>query len=306
MDVPVIRILQPGDEAALEAFLLPRVESSMFLIANRRSAGLVDRGRPYEGTYVAAFEGGTIVGVVAHYWNQNLVLQAPAHLDALWLAAVAASKRPVKGLIGPDEQVSAVKEVLDVDDSHLQLDETEKLYSLELDGLIEPDILSSGRVGGRRIEPRDLELVTDWRVAYSIEALGEQDSPQLRESCRASVERSLEEGRTWVLQDRGELVACTSFNAVIEEAVQVGGVWTPPELRGRGYGRAVVAVSLLDARSAAAEKAILFTGESNVAAQRAYAALGFRHIGDYRILFLRSSLSSLNACNTFVVGASAP
>lgn len=292
MDVPVIRILQPGDEAALEAFLLPRVESSMFLIANRRSAGLVDRGRPYEGTYVAAFEGGTIVGVVAHYWNQNLVLQAPAHLDALWLAAVAASKRPVKGLIGPDEQVSAVKEVLDVDDSHLQLDETEKLYSLELDGLIEPDILSSGRVGGRRIEPRDLELVTDWRVAYSIEALGEQDSPQLRESCRASVERSLEEGRTWVLQDRGELVACTSFNAVIEEAVQVGGVWTPPELRGRGYGRAVVAVSLLDARSGTAEKAILFTGESNIAAQRAYTALGFRHIGDYRILLLRSSLSS--------------
>ena len=218
--MPEIRILQPGDEAALEAFLLPRVESSMFLIGNRRSAGLVDHGRPYEGTYAAAFEDETIVGVVAHYWNQNLVFQAPAHLDALWRAAVVASKRPVKGLIGPSEQVRAVKEALDVDDSRIQLDETEKLYSLELDDLIEPDNLSSGRVSGRRIEARDLELVARWRVAYSLEVLGEQDSPQLRESCRASIERSLEEGRTWVLEDRGELVACTSFNAGIEEAVQ--------------------------------------------------------------------------------------
>ena len=45
-----IRLLRPGDEAALEAFLLPRVESSMFLVGNLRSSGLVDRGQPNEGT----------------------------------------------------------------------------------------------------------------------------------------------------------------------------------------------------------------------------------------------------------------
>ena len=32
----VVRILKPGDEALLEAFLLPRVESSMFLLGNTR------------------------------------------------------------------------------------------------------------------------------------------------------------------------------------------------------------------------------------------------------------------------------
>jgi predicted GNAT family acetyltransferase len=47
---------------------------------------------------------------------------------------------------------------------------------------------------------------------------------------------------------------------------------------------------LLDARSEGAEKAILFTGEGNVAAQRAYTALGFQHIGDYRILLLQSPI----------------
>ena len=42
-----IRILGIGDELALESFLLPRVDSSMFLIGNMRAAGLVDKGGDY-------------------------------------------------------------------------------------------------------------------------------------------------------------------------------------------------------------------------------------------------------------------
>ena len=77
----------------------------------------------------------------------------------------------------------------------------------------------------------------------------------------------------------------------IKEAVQVGGVWTPPELRRRGYGRCVVAASLLDARSEGVEKAILFTPERNIASQKAYTALNFQHIGDYRLVLLKSPLA---------------
>jgi len=234
MKTPAIRILQPrsggglygtppGDEAALEAFLLPRIDLSMFLIGNMRAAGLIDRGQPYGGAYAAAFEDGKIVGVVAHYWNQNLVFQAPVHLDALWRAAAEASGRPIKGWIGPNDQVSAAMGAFDVDESNVQMDETENLYSLELGDLIVPDGLTSGEVNGRRIERRDLELITEWRVGYSLEALGEKDTPQLREQCRASIERSLKERRTWVLEKQGQPVACSSFNTAIKEAVQVGG-----------------------------------------------------------------------------------
>ena len=293
MSNPTIRVLRPGDEALLEAFLLPRIESSMFLVGNMRASGLADNGRAYEGSYAAALTDGKIAGVVAHYWNQNMVFQAPVHLNLLWRAAVEASKRSISGLIGPNDQVAMAKEALEIDDSRIQMDETEKLYSLKLDDLMVPKDLSSGKVAGRRIEPPDLELLTKWTVAYSIEAIGAQDSPQLWEKSASSVERSLKGGRTWVLESHHEPVASSSFNAAIKEAVQVGGVWTPPELRRRGYGRAVVAASLLDARSEGAEKAILFTGESNVAAQRAYTALGFQHIGDYRILLLQPPIEVL-------------
>ena len=91
-----VKILEPGDERRLETFLLPRVESSMFLLGNLRAAGLVDSGQPYEGTYAAAIESGEVKGVVAHYWNGNLVFQAEGYENRLWRAAVEASARPVK------------------------------------------------------------------------------------------------------------------------------------------------------------------------------------------------------------------
>jgi RimJ/RimL family protein N-acetyltransferase len=288
----MVRILEPGDKTLLESFLLPRVESSMFLLGNSRAAGLRDDGQVYQGTYAALFEDGEIASVVAHYWNGSLVFQAPRSLNQLWQVAVQASRRPIGGLIGPQAQVAEAESALEsqIANSAIQLDESEGLFCLDLEEIIVPANLSTRRVVGRRIEPRDLELVTAWRVAYNVEAIGAQDSPELWEESRASIERSLQEGRTWILEKEGEPVASTSFNTAIQEAVQVGGVWTPPELRRRGYGRCVVAASLLDARSEGVEKAILFTGERNIAAQKAYTALGFRHIGDYRLVLFQPPL----------------
>jgi ribosomal protein S18 acetylase RimI-like enzyme len=287
---PTVRILQPSDEAALEAFLLPRIASSMFLLGNMRAAGLVDRGKPYQGTYAAAFVAGEIVGVVAHYWNRNLIFQAPVHVNKLWRRAVEASGRPIGGLIGPEAQVDTAKEALNIDECAIQLDETERLYRLELDELVVPHALASGQVVGRRAAPRDLELLVAWQVAYGAEALGEADTVDSRQRVRSAVQRLVKQNRTWVLEAGGEPVACSSFNTATEEAVQVGGVWTPPDIRSRGYGRAVVAASLRDARADGVTTAILFTGRENVPAQRAYEALGFQHVGAYRMLLLDAAL----------------
>jgi predicted GNAT family acetyltransferase len=291
---PTIRILKAGDEAVLEAFLVPQIETSMFLIGNQRLAGLVDNGERYQGTYAAIFQAGRITGVVAHYWNQNLVLQAAvADLLVLVAKAVEGSGRPVRGLIGPSDQVEVVKQALAIDASNVQMDETEKLYSLALDELVVPVSLASGRVKGRRIEAGDLDLLAEWEAGYAIEAIGEIDSPELRQRCREQTERAIREQQTWVLEEAGRPVARSAFNTVIAEAVQVGGVWTPPELRSRGYGRAAVEASLLDARAEGVRTSILFTGEDNIPAQKAYEALGYRCIGDYRIVLLRSGIETI-------------
>ncbi len=282
-----IRVLQPGEEAALEAFLLPRIETSMFLLGNMRAAGLVDGDEFMQGAYVAAFDGDQIAGVVAHYWNDNLILQAPVQVEVLCRAASVASGRRIGGLLGPAAQVQEARDALDLDEETIKLDQTEYLYSLALADLLVPEGLRSGRLVGRRIRPGDVGQVTEWLVAFGLESLGDEDSPRLWERVRADVERKQEQGLTWILEDRGRPVSTSGFNTMTAEAVQIGGVFTPPELRGRGYGRAVVASSLLDARAEGVESSILFTGVENVAAQRCYEALGYRHIGDYRLLLVR-------------------
>ena len=65
-------------------------------------------------------------------------------------------------------------------------------------------------------------------------------------------------------------------------------LWTPRALRGRGYARCVVAGSLQSARDRGVRRAVLFTDEQNVAAQRSYASIGFRPIGDYGLVFFAS------------------
>ncbi len=299
---PAVSILRPGDESRLEAFLRPRLDSSMILLSNLRKAGIADRGGPFEGTYYRAPAGGEIAGVAAHYWQGNLILQAPDHLDELVETISSAPVREVRGLLGPGDQVGRARRLLGWPDARIQLDEREGLYALPLAELVVPQQLGAGSVTpeggkptlrGRRAERRDLDRVAAWRVDYCLEALGAEETPELRAQCRAEMEGYLERGETWVLEDSGVegggvAVASTSFNATIREAVQVGGVWTPPELRGRGYGRAAVAASLLDARAEGVERAILFTGDDNVPAVKAYAALGFRRVGDHRVVLLRA------------------
>ena len=80
----------------------------------------------------------------------------------------------------------------------------------------------------------------------------------------------------------GGPVAMTNFNAVLPGIVQIGGVYTPPGLRGCGYARRAVALHLQDARDSGTSEAILFA--ASPAAARAYEAIGFGRIGDYRIV----------------------
>jgi RimJ/RimL family protein N-acetyltransferase len=292
---PQIRILGAGDEVALEAYLLPRIETSVFLLGNMRKAGLVDRGQYLQGTYAAAVQGDTVLGVVGHFWNGNLLLQAPLDLlPELIRTALWASSRPLLGFLGPQAQVRSALAHLAVSPAQVQVDDPQTLYGLALADLVVPPLLQQPGVRARRIEARDLELLVAWRVAYHMEAFQELENTELWSACRRQVQRSLAERRAWILEVEDRPVSTSGFNAMLPELVQVGGVYTPPELRSRHYAKAVVAASLLQAQITGVAKAILFTGEDNLPAARAYMALGFRAIADYHILLLRQPLT-LNA-----------
>lgn len=74
-------------------------------------------------------------------------------------------------------------------------------------------------------------------------------------------------------------------STTLPDIVQLGGIYTPRELRGRGYAKVAVAASLVAARQRGASRAVLFT--KNPSAVRTYEALGFRRLGDYSLVLLR-------------------
>ncbi|WP_255362889.1 GNAT family N-acetyltransferase [Anabaena sp. CA = ATCC 33047] len=84
----------------------------------------------------------------------------------------------------------------------------------------------------------------------------------------------------WVLVAEDQPVAYSAFSGRLPDVVQIGGVWTPPELRGKGYAKCVVAGSLLEVRSQGVHRAILFTSPENLAAQAAYRGIGFHPTGE--------------------------
>ena len=278
--MPILRILQPGDEVSLEAFLLQQTDTSMFLRSNWRAAGLLDQGARFQGTYIAAYIDENIVAVAAHFWNGMIVVQAPIHLLEVVQAAVAQSGRAISGISGPAAQVEATKSILGFSNRPTQLDEPEILLSLALRNLQIPQALASAKVQCRLPHPNELELLTEWCAAYSVETLGQRDIPSLTTASRLVIEARQATAMHWVLVAGDTLVSYSAFNASLPDIVQIGGVWTPPALRGKGYAKSVVAGSLLDARSQGVKRAILFTGDNNQAAQAAYRGIGFLPTGN--------------------------
>jgi GNAT superfamily N-acetyltransferase len=278
--------LGPGEEPELDRFLLTHADSSMFLRANLRSAGLVDHGRRLDATYVAARVDGAMVAVAAHCWNGVVLVQGRLdEIAAVVRAAVERTGREVAGFSGPFAQVAQARDAMGLRDRPATLDAREDLFALELDRLRVPPLLVDGTWQCRRPAAEELPRIVRWRIAYAVETLGEVETPALHERTREQLESTQSQ---WVLAVGDDLVATSAFNAELPDTVQVGGVYTPPELRGRGYGRAVVAGSLLDARARGVERSILFTPVDHGAAHAAYAALGYRVVGDYGIvLFTR-------------------
>jgi RimJ/RimL family protein N-acetyltransferase len=246
----------------------------------------VDQGQALQGTYVAAIEPGKWSGVAAHFWNGMLVLQAPdpRALETVARAAILRSGRTLRGLAGPRAQVDAALSGLGFGARETTLDSREKLYDLALEDLRVPEALASGRVLCRRPRAAELDLLAAWRAEFSIESLGLTDGDDLRAVSRTELLRQDANDSVWIAVEGERPVSLTAFNARLPGIVQVGGVWTPPELRGRGYARCAVAGSLRDVHRSGVKRAVLFTAEENGPARAAYEALGFRVVGDYGLV----------------------
>ena len=297
----MIRALHNDDFEAYERFLKPFTATSMFLRSNALKAGLDYQGQDYQGEYLGSFDAsgdtGDINGVLVHYWNSNIMMQA-ASIEVLQnLIEVFKDNvsRPVGGILGQDSQVQAVIDGLGLSDAQYATDYNEELYELDLENLIIPDhieehrysIISAGvSVGVSTGQQVGKQILKQWIKDYELETRTVGDADNHDAHVEERVERTIKDGDCWVLFVDGQPVSLSGFNARLPDVVQIGPVWTPIESRNKGYARLLVALTLEKARNEGIQKSVLFT--DTPAGAKAYKAIGFREVGSYRLALLKN------------------
>jgi predicted GNAT family acetyltransferase len=253
--------------------------------------GLTFEGKEFQGEYLIALGADkAVTGILAHYWTGALIMQAPeeAVLSALLKEFQRTVTRPVASVIGPTTQARFSINQLSLQNEAYRMNALEGLYSLDLDAL-PPSMLVDGSKVVKATHV-DREVLRRWLRAYDIEALGRADTPQIDAHIENRLKQIVDSGDSWVLLSGDIPVALSGFNARLPSIVQVGPVWTPPEQRGKGYARCLVAETLRIAATEGVAKAVLFT--DNPAAIRAYEAIGFRRIGEYQLAFLQNEVAA--------------
>lgn len=275
----MIRKASQGDLQAIEAFLAPRVATSMFLSGNLRDHGLNASGNPKATTVWLSVQDGEVTGVFGLTETGYFMFEAPKFAPGDGPALrQALSGRQISSLTGEAGQAERLLMALELDREQIGFSDEEPHFSLQLRDLQMP----SGGSTLRPMHAEDVPLITEWRHAYDKEIFGSTDLPEIRQRSTARAEALVDSGRGRILELGGLPVAMTAFNAVLPEAVQIGGVYTPPGQRSRGFARRAVALHLAEAHEEGVQQAILFA--SGAAAIRAYQKLGFERIGDYRII----------------------
>lgn len=148
-----------------------------------------------------------------------------------------------------------------------------RLY--ELDRVIPaPPVSGQGRLAAQK----DFDTLVDWFPRMEREALHEEMTP---EQAVEMVTSRLKYEEVYVWEDDGQLVTMAARGRKTRHTQSIGMVYTPPELRRRGYATACVAALsqlILDSGFACA---VLYTDLANPTSNSIYQKIGYRPAADF-------------------------
>jgi GNAT superfamily N-acetyltransferase len=278
----MIRDATPDDLPEIQAFLTRQIDQAMFPLASLRSHGLKPGGfaSPHDHA-LRIWRLGQSVIALTRAGNLLPYLDGTPDLSAL---PGALTGQTIAGAIGPAASARSVIAALGLDHLPTDTNRDEPGFALDLADLVIPDLPDTML---RPITTQDMPLITGWRETYIGEALG-TFGPDARPKAEADIVSYIARDSHRLLLHEGLPVAMTGFNATLPKIVQIGGVYTPPNLRGRGFARLAVALHLAEARANGTSRAVLFAASD--AAARAYRAIGFQPSARFTLFFLSTPI----------------
>jgi predicted GNAT family acetyltransferase len=124
---------------------------------------------------------------------------------------------------------------------------------------------------------QDLALIARWFYGFTLEIFKSADDAEMRQMA----EQRLRDKDVFVWEDGGQVVSMAMKNRPTRRSICVSHVYTPPELRGKGYATACVAELSRQLLQSGWEFCTLFVDVANLPACRAYQKIGYSLVSEY-------------------------
>ena len=260
---------RPDQEAAIVRFWRDDVENALLPLSQLAQFGMA-ADHPRALDLWLQEEAGRITDVLAVNQAGLVMPQCPS---GPWAACAAVlTGREVSAVLGPRQQVRGLVAALRWTGRDGWISRDEPYMTLSLAGLEIPP--GAGRLVPLHRAPRG--VIVGWLADYLRETLG-LTAGMAQIAALDDYDSYCAQASHVVLIEGGEPLCMTGFSGHQPGVVQIGGVYTPPGLRGLGLARRAVALHLAEARALGVGRAVL--SASSTAAVRAYEAIGFARSG---------------------------
>ncbi|MHB0935984.1 MAG: GNAT family N-acetyltransferase [Armatimonadota bacterium] len=251
-------------------FLLEReVENNLMIsIIIRLADGTARWGDEPARLYLIR-DGGEIVAAATQTPPYNLILTTAAPEITAFIADHL-KDIPLPGVLGPKADADRFARLWQERTGRsAQLEMAERIYRLDR---VDPPADVSGHAAAATLE--DVELLVEWTNAFITESHASVSDPE------AYVRGNIASRHLIVWKDP-EPVSCASYGIPMPNGTRVGGVYTPPEYRRRGYATANVAAVSQRALDEGNKYCCLFTDLANPTSNSIYQKIGYRPVCDY-------------------------
>jgi predicted GNAT family acetyltransferase len=225
--------------------------------------------------FAVAREGGDVVAVAMRTPPHNLILSEvddEAALEPL-AADTGGVFETLPGVIGPKAAVATMAQIWE-----RRSGQTARLTLRQRSYRAEESLEPEGVPGTMRpFEARDREQVIAWMDAFVDEALPEappEDSAGWLDRRAADPDSGI------MIWEDGKPVSIGGYGGLTPNGIRVGPIYTPPELRRRGYATGLTAAMTRMLLDGGRRFCFLFTDLANPTSNSIYQRIGYRPVTD--------------------------
>lgn len=281
--ITVVKLCEKLEKQANE-FLNKHEETSLFLLSNLSAYGPELGADSYSADFKCLVKNEKVVAVFALTKIGNLLLQTDRSQDysSIIIGNCLQGAIPLKGVVADWE---LAKPLWDYAKNHIpQLKETahqkEILFKLSLDEIT----VKESKFDIRYLNAADYQ---EWNLLNNAflheRGLYQAEDEELKHK---RFLKDIEDKNLLGLFIDGKLISMAAFTAHVNKSGLIGGVYTLPEIRSKGFAKELICQLLRDGKiNKNMNKVVLFTGEDNIAAIRLYENMGFKQIGYFALLF---------------------